>query len=240
MIKWLFKWMFRLVLLAVVLLIVFLLSFNSIVRVLIEHNIRKQTGMDAEIGRVEVGWTEPTFEIRDMKIYNPPAFGGTPFLDIPEIHVEYDRRALLTGNLHLTLLRLNLEELDIVKSRKGELNLFALGKMPQKKSGISMPSFKEQTGYDFTGIDALNVSYNKEKFIDLQNPRNNREQTVALHNCVVPDVKSARDLAGLAFLINLRSNHFFDPLIAGQLKSGSLKSGPLQGILILLGGAFGG
>src|SRR5215469_5241331 len=129
MIKWLVKWLFRLALLAVVLVIVALLSLNTIVRVLIEHNIRAQTGMDAEIGRVEIGWTEPTFEIRDLKIYNPPSFGGTPFLDVPEIHIEYDRVALLKKDLHLTLLRLNLSELDIVKSPKGDLNMYALSQI---------------------------------------------------------------------------------------------------------------
>ena len=233
MIKWLVKWLFRLALLAVVLVIVALLSLNTIVRVLIEHNIRAQTGMDAEIGRVEIGWTEPTFEIRDLKIYNPPSFGGTPFLDVPEIHIEYDRVALLKKDLHLTLLRLNLDELDIVKSRKGDLNMFALGALPQKNSGVSMPSLKNQTGYDFKGIDSLNVSFNKAKFIDLQNRRNDREQTIGLQNCVVPDVKSARDLAALALIIDLRSNHFFDPLVSQQVKATPLKS-----VLNVMGGAF--
>ena len=233
MFKWIFKWLFRLVLLAVLLVVGFLLSLNSILRVSIEHNIRAQTGMDAEIGRVEVGWTEPTFEIRDLKIYNPPGFGGTPFLDIPEIHIEYDRMALLRSELHLTLVRLNLAELDIVRDRNGNINVFSLGQPSKKNSGNVVPSFKKQTGYDFKGIDALNVSYNKEKFIDLQNPHNNREQTVALQNFVVPDVKSARDLASLFAIIYLRSNHFFDPLMPEQFQSAPLKS-----VLNLMGAAL--
>lgn len=233
MIKWFIKWVFRLVLLAVALAVALLLSLNSILRVLIEHNIRRQTGMDAEIGRVEAGWTEPTFEIRDLKIYNSPGFGGTPFLDIPEIHIEYDRAALLKNELHLTLLRLNLQELDIVQSRKGDINVFRLEEAPKKAGGIPAPCFKEETGYDFKGIDALNVSFNRIKFIDLQNRHNDREQTIGLQNCVVPDVKSAKDLAGLLLLIDLRSNHFFDPLIAGQFKSAPLKS-----VLDMMGSAL--
>jgi uncharacterized protein involved in outer membrane biogenesis len=235
MIKWLTKWLFRLALLAVVLAIVALLSVNTIVRVLIEHNIRAQTGMDAEIGRVEVGWTEPTFEIRDLKIYNPPSFGGTPFMDVPEIHIEYDRTALLKNELHLTLLRLNLSELDIVKSRKGDLNMYALSQLqvPRMNAGVSVPSLKRETGYEFKGIDSLNFSFNKAKYIDLQNRHNDREQLIALQNIVVPDVKSARDLAGLVLLIELRSNHFFDPLVSQQVKSAPLKS-----VLNVMGGAF--
>ena len=233
MFKWIFKWLLRLALLAVVLVVGFLLCLNSILRVLIEHNIRAQTGMDAEIGRVEVGWTEPTFEIRDLKIYNSPSFGGTPFLDVPEIHIEYDRMALLKSELHLTLVRLNLAELDIVRNRNGDINVFSLGQPAKRNSGFVVPSLKKETGYDFKGIDALNVSFDKEKFIDLQNARNNREQTVALQNCVVPDVKSTRDLAGLLVIIDLRSNHFFDSLVSQQFQSAPLKS-----VLNLMGGAL--
>lgn len=233
MIKWLFKWLFRFFLLAVVITVAVLLSFNSLLRVMIEHNIRAQTGMDAEIGRVEFGWSEPTIEIRDLKIYNPPSFGGTPFLNLPEIHIEYDRAALLKRELHLTLLRLNLAELDIVRSKKGTLNVLSLGKATRGKSGAAQPSFKSETGYQFEGIDELNVSFNKAKFIDLENSHNNHEQMIGLANCVVPDVRSANDLAGLVLIIDLRSNHFFDPLISGEFRSAPLKS-----VLRLIGAAF--
>jgi hypothetical protein len=223
MIRWIFKWLFRLFLLAAVLMVILLLSLNSIVRVAMEHNIRSQMGMDAEIGRVKVGLLEPTFEIQDLKIYNTPDFGGTPFLDIAEIHAEYDRVALAKKQIHLTLLRFNLTELDIVKDRSGRLNTSAIGNPPQKK-GVAAPSVKRQTGYDFKGIDALNVSFNKAKYFDLQNPTNNREQIFGIQNCVVPDVKSANDLAGLIFLIDLRSNHFFDGLIVKPKNSSTLQS----------------
>ena len=230
MIRWIIKWLLRLCLLVVVLIVAFLLSLNSIVRAVMEHNIRAQTGMDAEIGRVKVGLIEPTIEIQDLRIYNPPSFGGTPFLDIAEIHAEYDRVALAQKKLHLTLLRFCLAEVDIVKNKDGQTNVRALSGRSKRKSGAATPSFKEQTGYDFSEIDALNVSFIKAKYIDLQNPKNNREQTIGLQNCVVPKVKSANDLAGLFVLIDLRSDHFFDPLV-GQPKN----SATLQSILNLAG-----
>ena len=225
MIRWLFKWALRLCLLAVVLIVIFLVSLNSILRVIVEHNIRAQTGMEAEIGRFKVGLTTPTLEIQDLKIYNPPGFGGTPFLDIAEIHAEYDRVALAKKEIHLTLLRFSLAELDIVKSRSGQTNIFSFTKMPHTKSGApAPPNFKKQTGYDFRSIDELNVSFGKAKYIDLQNPHNNREQTIGLSNCVVPDVKSMNDLAGVALLVGLRSNHFFDPLIAKPKNPAAVQS----------------
>jgi uncharacterized protein involved in outer membrane biogenesis len=236
MIKWLFKWLFRLFLAVAVLIVIFLLSLNSILRVVIEHNIRAQTGMDAEMGRFKLGWLSPTIEIQDLKIYNTPNFGGAPFLDIPEIHVEYDRTALLKGGVHLPLLRFNLEELDIVKNQDGQMNVYSASKPPQNKSAAApspAPSFKKQTGYSFNGIDTLNVSFNRVKFIDLKNPANDREQTIGIQNLVVPHVKSPNDLAFLVILIDLRSNHFFDGIIGKPANSAAEKS-----ILNVLGLAF--
>jgi uncharacterized protein involved in outer membrane biogenesis len=213
--KWLFKWLFRLFLLAVVLVVILLLSLNSILRVAVEHQIRAQTGMDAEIGRLAVGLIEPTVEIQNFKLYNPPDFGGTPFLNIPEIHVEYDRAALARHEIHVTLLRFNLGELDIVKNEAGQTNVFSLHvPLSAKKPGGSAALFKSQTGYDFKAIDVLNVSVGTVRFIDLKNQRNNREQTIGLDNLVIKNVKSESDLAGLAVLVALRGGDFFGSLLA--------------------------
>jgi uncharacterized protein involved in outer membrane biogenesis len=219
--KFIFKWLLRLFLLAVVFIVIFFLSLNSILRVVVEHNIRAQTGMDAEIGRFSLRFAGPTVEIKDLKIYNPPSFGGTLFLDIPEIHAEFDRAALLRHEVHFTLLRFNLGELDIVKSQSGQTNIFALGiALPSKKSGngkTTPPNAFPNT--QFPHIDVLNVSIGTAKFIDLKDQRNNHEQNIGIENCVIPNVKSPADLAGLAVFIELRSNGFFDSLV-DQKKSG--------------------
>ena len=219
--KWLFKWLFRLFLLAVVLVVILLLSLNSILRAVAEHRIRAQTGMDAEIGRFSVGLIEPTVEIQNLSLYNPPSFGGTPFLNIPEIHVEYDRDALAHRELHFKLVRVNLGELDIVKNQAGKTNIFMGNlKVPAKPSGGGNPlaDFKKQSGFDFTGIDELNVSIGKMKYIDLGNQRNNREQDIGIDELVIPHVKTRADLIGLAADIALRSNGFFESVF-GQKQS---------------------
>ncbi len=214
MIKFIFKWLLRLFIAGVVLIMIFLLSLNSILRVLIEHNIRAQTGMDAEIGRFKLGLLEPTITIQDLKIYNPAkTFGGTLFLSIPEIHVEYDRDAFANSQLHLTLVRFNLGELDIVRNAAGQTNIFSLGlAIPKNPSGNGTQlkdELKRRTDLDFAGIDTLNVSVGTLKYIDLKDQRNNRTQKVEVENQVIQNVKSPNDLTGLAVLIGLRSGDFF-------------------------------
>src|SRR5215831_3256708 len=124
--KKIFKWLCVVLLGFALLAVIFLLSLDTILRAVVENRIRTQTGMEAEIGKFHIGLLEPVVTIKDIKIHNPPEFGGTPFLDIPEIHIEYDRDALLNNQLHLKLVRFNLSELDIVKNEAGKTNIFSL------------------------------------------------------------------------------------------------------------------
>ena len=208
------KWFFGAVLLVIVLAVVLLLSLDTILRTVAVNRIRAQTGMEVEMGKFHLGLLEPVVTITDLKINNPPSFGGTPFLNIPEIHIEYDRAALAKNQIHLTLLRFNLGELVIVRNEAGQTNLFALGiALPKKgaKNGgnAGLKEFKQRTGLDFQGIDALNVSVGTARFIDLKDPSNNREQKIGIDNFVMKNVKAPADLAGLAVLVALRGDDFF-------------------------------
>ena len=116
------------------------------------------------------------------------------------------------------LVRINLGELDIVKNEAGQTNLFALGvALPTKKTASDqkeLAAFKKQTGLTFQGADVVNVSVGTLKFIDLKNPRNNREQKVGIENQVIKNVKTTYDLAGLGMLVYLRSGGVFGALAA--------------------------
>jgi hypothetical protein len=59
----------------------------------------------------------------------------------------------------------------------------------------------------------LNVSVGTMKFIDLKDQRFNRTQKIGLENCVMKNVKSQADLAGLAVLVALRGGNFFGSLV---------------------------
>jgi uncharacterized protein involved in outer membrane biogenesis len=212
--KFFFKWALRLVILVVVLVVVFFLSLDTILRLVMENRIRAQTGMGAEIGKFSLGILNPTITIKDFKLFNPPSFGGTLFLDIPEVHVEYDRAALANRELHVTLLRFNLGELNIVKNEAGQTNIFSIAPPPSGKKSGPPKSFTKETGYTFGGIDVLNVSLGTVRYMDLQDRKNDREQKIGLENLVLKNVKAPTDLAGLAMLVALRSGDFFGSLLA--------------------------
>ena len=212
--KWL-KWLLVLALVVVALAVVFFLSLDSILRTVMVQRLRTQTGMDVQMGRFHLGLREPVMTIQDLRLYNSSEFGCAPFLSVPEIHVEYDREALTQKQLHFKLVRFNLGELDIVRNAAGQTNLLALGlkrpsrETPAEEETRELADFQRQTGLAFTGIDVLQVSVGTARFIDLQDPRNNREQAIGIENLEMKNVHSFADLAGLAVLVALRGGDFF-------------------------------
>jgi len=75
--KWLFKWVLRIVVLAVVAVVLLLVFKDTILRMVAEHQIRSETGMDVKIGRFSSGLFSPVVTIENFKLYNTPEFGVT-------------------------------------------------------------------------------------------------------------------------------------------------------------------
>ena len=209
-VKWVFKIFKWIVFLIVVLIIISILSLNTALKAVTEKRIRDATGMDAEIGKLSFGLLTPTVTFGDFKLYSPPDFGGTPFLKISELHAEYDREALKKHELHLTLLRLDLDEIDVVKNQAGRTNVFSiLGLVRAKQPGVSANTNTVTwlTGFKFTGIDVMNISIGKARLIDLKDQNLNRWVDIGLENQVIKNVQTPADLAGLGALIWLRGGH---------------------------------
>ncbi len=218
------KWLLILGALVVVVVVILFCSRDAILRRVAINNIKSQTGMIAEIGTFHAGLRDSVVSIKDFKLHNPAGFGDAPWLVIPEVTVELDQLALAEKKLHFSRVRFNLGELDLVKNLDGQTNLFAFGlKIPSQtelKKNDGLAELKRQTGYDFTGVDELVVSVGKVKFIDLQNPKNNREQLIDIENQTIKNVKTPMDLAGLGLLLALRSDGFFTDVFGAEALRG--------------------
>lgn len=214
--KRILKWFFGLALVLVLLFVGFLLSLDTLLRLSMEKNIHAQTGMNVAIGKFHLGLLQPVITIQNFKIQNPPDFGSAPLLLIREIHVEYDRQALAQNQLRLNLVRFDLGELNLVKNAAGKTNLFELGlKIPnaqELKSTNRTDVVKQRTGLEFKGVDTLEVSIGTARFLDLADPKNNREQVIGIEKQEIKNVQTPADLAGLALLVALRSGDFFSRL----------------------------
>jgi hypothetical protein len=195
---WFFKILRWLAFVVIALVIIAIVGRDWIAKEVMEQKIRIATGMEPEIGDISFGVLFPKVTLENFKVYNSADFGGTLFLDVPELHIEYDRSALRRHELHITFMRVDLHELDVVKNEEGETNILpVIASMLPPKSGGSR-AVAPINGYKFTGIDLLNLSIGVVKSVDLKDQRRNRMVAIGIQNQIYTNIVSTADLSGLS------------------------------------------
>jgi uncharacterized protein involved in outer membrane biogenesis len=190
--KTLFKWLVRLAvtlfLLLIVLLVIGVLLKDVIAKSIAERNLRDNTGMDAKISKLEVNLSTPTVNLEGLKLYNTPEFGGSTFLDLPELRIEYVPGDIRGGKLHFKTVRLHLAEVHVVKNKDGKTNIDLLQKEAKKKAS-GQKSKTDKPGVDFGGIDTLYLTVGKIRITDESDPRNNQVIDVGIKDEVGQNLK---------------------------------------------------
>ena len=97
----LFRLLSRLVLLLVLALVLAVVFRNPVLRLVAEWQIEKETGLPAILGRIHVGVASPVVRLENLRLMNSAGWGGTVFLDLPEIELEYVRTGLLFREVRL-------------------------------------------------------------------------------------------------------------------------------------------
>jgi hypothetical protein len=155
---------------------------EPILRAIVEHRIRSQTGLTACIGRIELEFGSGRLTARDFRLLNRPEFGGQALLDLPELHVELDPESARTGKLRFRELRVHLAEVNVVRNAEGHLNLEALA---AQIAPSALPA-----GFEFGGIDRLVLTLGRVTYTDLAQPANNHEVRLGVDQEVVENLRS--------------------------------------------------
>ena len=192
--RWFLRILWWLTFVAIAAVVLVLANREWIVRDLVQKEIRKVTGMNAEISGVSFSVFEPKLTLENFKLFNSADFGGTLFLDATEVHVEFDKDALKKHELHILLMRAKINELDLVKNGTATNWFPIVQTVAPARAGGGHREFASFDGYTFTGIDMLNVSLGTIKFVDLKNHVNNQSLRVGVENKIIKDVKSPADL----------------------------------------------
>src|SRR6266404_2506469 len=127
----------------VVLLVILFLARNAIARKSVEIGAKRITGFPLEIGTVDVGLFSSKVDVRDLKLMNPPEFQERMFVDMPELYVDYRLGSMLSGAPHINDMLINIKQLVIVKTDKGDSNAMKL-KGVVSSGGSSKSSAKYQ------------------------------------------------------------------------------------------------
>lgn len=197
--KTFFRWLFRtcvaLVILAVALAVIAVVLKDVIAKSLTERNLRQNTGMDAKIAKMEIGLATPVVSLEGLKLYNTDDFGGSTFLEMPELRVEYAPDDVRAGKVRFKTVRLNLAEVHIVKNKSGKTNLEMMQKLSKKRSEDKDGGGGGVPGVDFGGIDALYLTVGKIRITDESDPRNNDVIDVGVKEEAGRNLKTEADIA---------------------------------------------
>jgi len=133
-------------LLVVVLAVVGVLAVgkNVAAKAAVQKTVKSMTGLRMDIRKLDVGILSTLLRVEGLKLHNPAGFRDPIMVDLPEIFVDYNLGAIIGGKVHLEEVRLNLNELVIIKNADGELNVNAL--KPPAKEGKDEPSKPAEPG----------------------------------------------------------------------------------------------
>jgi hypothetical protein len=203
--KWLFRLAFRLLILLIVLVVAGVLLLNPIAKEITEYRIKRETGMDVKIAKLEVGILNPGVTIENLVLYNSAEFGGAPFIDLPELRVEYDRGNFFSHKNHYKLIRINLAQLNVVENKKGRTNFETLKELfPEDESGTGATN-KTSHGLRVGRIDTLNLTLGKATFMSMSQPRQVDELRMNVHNQVVTNVTPDQDISSVLLAVLIRN-----------------------------------
>lgn len=188
--RFLARWMFRLTILLVVLAVALVLLKDVLLKALIENRLRAATGMDARIGRIESGWGTPSVTLERLKLYNPAEYGGSAFLEITEMYLEYRWAGWDPRSIRAKLLRLDVAEIQIVENKAGRLNIVELQNRIEDGASGDAWGAKAVLGSVAQGVDLLNLSVGTVRFVSLTTPARNGVLELAVRNEIIPDVTS--------------------------------------------------
>jgi len=125
---------------------------NILARTIIIKGIKATTGMDIDVGRIQIGLTQPGILVSGLKIYNPQGFSDRLLADIPEIYVDLDLAGLFKNFVHMRMIKIDINEFNVVLNEKGKLNVNSLALLMPKPGTGKAPEVK---------IDILNIKIGK-------------------------------------------------------------------------------
>jgi uncharacterized protein involved in outer membrane biogenesis len=151
----------------VCLIVIVVLTKNTVARIGVEKGIETVTGLRMSIRSFNIGILKTLVGIEDMKLYNPKGYEDPVMLDMEEVYVDYNLVSILKGTVHLSEMRIALNEFFVIKNEKGELNLNALKVVKEDKtSGKPAESPAQKGEAPDIRIDKLRLKIGKVVYKD--------------------------------------------------------------------------
>jgi uncharacterized protein involved in outer membrane biogenesis len=207
------RWSLYVLIALIVLVVIAFLSVDSIVKRIAQKRILAETGLVAEIGKFHIGFSDHSLTIKNFKLLNPSEFGGGTFVELPELHVEYDLEAIRSNVVHLRVVRIDLAALNVVENKDGKRNVDVLMKPAPRGHVPSAPRNPATTNapaapslpFKFGGIDKLQVTLGATKYSSAKFPERSFDRDLGIKNEVFRDIKNEQDLQTVGIVLSLKA-----------------------------------
>ena len=137
------KTVFRIVIFLAVILGILFVGRNIIAKFAVEKGVETATGLPLNIKKFDLDLAKTHIGISGLSLFSPAGFNNEVMFHAPEIFVDYNLGAIMKGKVHLEDIRLDFDQLVVIKNKEGQLNISAL--KPKEKKGRE-PAQKEKEG----------------------------------------------------------------------------------------------
>jgi len=185
----------------------------------ITRQLRESGVAEVEIGSLDIGILRPRLVLRDVKLYAEPQLGGIQILDLPELFIAYDREGLFQRKeLHLREVRIQLNELALIDGieEKPMTMVQMVQALPPQMAAYTnrLASLTNEVDFaraqrvgdlHFAGVDHLELTFGRVRFIDMKDPTSERLATLSIHKRVWNNLKTVPDLVPIAVDLIIRA-----------------------------------
>jgi len=149
--------LFKIIVVFIVIIGVLIAGKNIIVKFAIEKGAQVAVGLQLKIKKLDIGIISSHIGITDLSLLNPSGFPEGVMFHVPEIFVDFHLRNMLKGKIHLEEVRLNFDQLVIIKNAKGQMNLDVL--KPKTKDGSKKPAKEKANTGEKKGTPQIQIDH---------------------------------------------------------------------------------
>lgn len=116
--------------LIIVAVVAFALARDALVQRTVQRALSEAVDAEVELGEVRTHLFRNTVVLRDIRVLNPEGFPEGAALDINEVMIRYNLPSLLTRNVRLPEVLLDVKEVVMITNEQGTINLQQVAPQP--------------------------------------------------------------------------------------------------------------
>ena len=161
---------------------------NLMAKHLLIGGVKSMLNLRLSIEDVDVSLKKHALSVKNLKVYNPAGFENEPMILLGRIYIDYDLYKVIRKKVHFNILKVDLEELLIIRNAEGNLNFMKIkGMQKPRTTTASAPDFK---------IDKLYLSVGRVVFRDYfrRSIPVNTVYNINLHNQLFENITDPKSL----------------------------------------------